>query len=816
MPLSFKEFASALAMTPENTPVHQVAQAAQEPSALSQVWEAANRPLVGGKDSPILPHEHSDEEGFVRRTAEDLGSGLTSGLNIGLTATGLGAGAAARAGMMGISKGARLAEAALQLPLVGEGLHNAVTADSAGGKLAGVVEAGLGAHGVHSAATHAFDPKAVVSTYMKEHGLEPHPREPYNPEAAKVTADQYEAMPHEPHNPEVKASYDALGSQVDDQHRYLLERAGVKVEPWKGQGEPYASSQHMREDVEKNNHLWFLPTDNAGDLANDHPMAQPEVNDKFRAVHDYFGHATEGNGFGPKGEEIAFQNHKDTFTPDAHGALASETKGQNSWVNSGAHLRDAEGNIPQKGQPGYVPLTSRPFAEQKAGLLPEFRQAPAVASIAGPGAAAAIDDSDPNDPNQQLKHYGKLALNLAGLAGVAGFGMAAMRKGANGHSVEGIPQAKQAASKGAALIALGHSPEEWDHAIRQMGVPSEQIPKVRQAAEETFKQHVNSYATGLTPVTTLIDHIQTGKGEGKGWYNVKEPLEELFGQDAPVMAKILAATSNNSTVKSNTTIALKVYGQWKLNPTKDPIGVMSTMYPAIRDAVEGREFGGRKVNNFAKALMGDPSAVVVDRWMMRAFFGKAAKDVPSPAEYDFIEHQVHELAKTHGMTPADVQAALWFSVKKESEAADRTAAIARGERPRTPAESPDYGTLLKEKEANNPSRDIKGDWNQRFKVPEGRDLTTKVRHYNTANEIPNPILEENWLAEKGPKDPKGYPAFIPNPKQPFPIKEKETLDKYLRRRTWLEKAERLGKESKPSELAALTPLQRALQGTAAR
>jgi len=52
--------------------------------------------------------------------------------------------------------------------------------------------------------------------------------------------------------------------------------------------------------------------------------------------------------------------------------MTTETRGQNSWVNYGEHLRTGpEGRIPQKGEPGYVPLQDRPFSDQKVMLLPE-------------------------------------------------------------------------------------------------------------------------------------------------------------------------------------------------------------------------------------------------------------------------------------------------------------------------------------------------------------------------------------------------------------------------------------------------------------
>jgi intein/homing endonuclease/GGDEF domain-containing protein len=88
-------------------------------------------------------------------------------------------------------------------------------------------------------------------------------------------------------------------------------------------------------------------------------------------VHDLFGHAMEGYQFGPRGEENAWNAHSQMFSPEAVPAITSDTKGQNSWVNFGPHMRNAEGGLMKPGEPGWIPPTDRPYAENKAGILPE-------------------------------------------------------------------------------------------------------------------------------------------------------------------------------------------------------------------------------------------------------------------------------------------------------------------------------------------------------------------------------------------------------------------------------------------------------------
>jgi predicted GNAT family acetyltransferase len=203
---------------------------------------------------------------------------------------------------------------------------------------------------------------------------------PLNETNSKQVADWYEKAQHSPNDAAVKESYDALANETVDQYNHLVSK-GVKFESWKGEGQPYKDSAAMMADVRDNKHLYYFPTEagyGAGEKIS-HPMleqvtlpdgSKAPVNDLFRAVHDYYGHAKEGYEFGPRGEYNAFLAHSKMYSEAAKPAMAAETMGQNSWVNFGPHMRNAEGNVPKKGEAGYVPQTERKFAEQKALAMP--------------------------------------------------------------------------------------------------------------------------------------------------------------------------------------------------------------------------------------------------------------------------------------------------------------------------------------------------------------------------------------------------------------------------------------------------------------
>lgn len=202
--------------------------------------------------------------------------------------------------------------------------------------------------------------RSVAASYLGRPVSTPSTAKP-DPEASRRTAGFYEQARHAPHDPAVAASYAALKRETKAQYEHLL-KSGVRLEPWTKPGQPYANSDEMMQDARGNKHLYFFT---GGDMPKDHPLAEEALpgltyNDLFRAVHDYFGHAMHGHQFGPTGEYRAWADHADMFSPEARPALSAETHGQNSWVNFGPH--------------SHLPVTQRPYAEQKAFLLPQEHQ----------------------------------------------------------------------------------------------------------------------------------------------------------------------------------------------------------------------------------------------------------------------------------------------------------------------------------------------------------------------------------------------------------------------------------------------------------
>lgn len=203
-----------------------------------------------------------------------------------------------------------------------------------------------------------------------------------------------------PTDPKVVKAYDALAEEIKAQYLFIVSK-GYKLTPWGGttgfyENTPRKSpSELMAEDLRDNKNLYYFKTIQDGSVSfgltggDDaaHPllksagipvkdsegkMHDQTYNDLLRVVHDFFGHAKEGNQFGPVGEENAWRQHVRMFSPLAREAMTAETRMQNSWFNYGPHIVRANGTIPVRGDADYVPPQNRRFMDQKVFVAPEW------------------------------------------------------------------------------------------------------------------------------------------------------------------------------------------------------------------------------------------------------------------------------------------------------------------------------------------------------------------------------------------------------------------------------------------------------------
>lgn len=213
------------------------------------------------------------------------------------------------------------------------------------------------------------DVAAAAVRYAAQHGFQLADDEyvAVDPVVAVAIADVYDELKvDDSKNPRVRKAYEAFAREVQQQWDFLIAE-GFQLTPWTSEGQPYQNATEMTTDVIENKRLFFFTG------GEDHPFIGEKtrdasgltINDKFRAVHDVFGHAAGGFGFGERGEENAWRTHSHMFSAQARRAMTTETRGQNSWVNFGFQNYDAQGKW--RG----IPPPQRPYAAQKVALLPD-------------------------------------------------------------------------------------------------------------------------------------------------------------------------------------------------------------------------------------------------------------------------------------------------------------------------------------------------------------------------------------------------------------------------------------------------------------
>jgi hypothetical protein len=220
-----------------------------------------------------------------------------------------------------------------------------------------------------------FDPVADVvrgaRTYNRSHGLDdPHSLPYHQVRTTSNTIDRvgsaYGALPD--FDKRAIPHFHAMGEEVGRQFDHLTRprhQGGMGVNVESVDHDPYANVHEMVHDLRNNNRLQVMGTHVTGG----HPYFSNDQNDRFRAVHDAFGHAATGRGFDASGEEGAYLAHSRMFTHHALPAMQSETRGQNGFV----HLNND-------------------FGPQKVALLPEhIRNIPVIGATPTQRVAKATD-----------------------------------------------------------------------------------------------------------------------------------------------------------------------------------------------------------------------------------------------------------------------------------------------------------------------------------------------------------------------------------------------------------------------------------------
>jgi hypothetical protein len=257
---------------------------------------------------------------------------------------------------------------------------------------------------------------SVAERYAEANGIPYERQKTYvqlDEDRAQRIAQAYEDMENAPNDPKVKAAYKDMMSQIRKQYDALIDD-GYEFTFFDSATDPYDGNPwNAMRDLRNNKRMAVYGTydgfgtegitteESKGNilLANtglkwkdqngvEHPVT---ANDLFRAVHDAFGHGLEGAGFRAQGEENAWQAHARLFTGPALGALTSETRGQNNWLNFGKY---GEQNKNAK-------VEDTIFAPQKIGLMPEWTWEEGLSEPKG----IVLGKKQPNAQTYEGIHY---------------------------------------------------------------------------------------------------------------------------------------------------------------------------------------------------------------------------------------------------------------------------------------------------------------------------------------------------------------------------------------------------------------------------
>lgn len=365
-------------------------------------------------------------------------------------------------------------------------------------------------------------------------------------------------------------------------------------------------------------------------------------------------------------------------------ALLTTTRGRNLLLRAygirpGSRLmesvwRDVGSEI-GKGRPPEPPPEEPPTGPAAPGSSAPPPAGPAPTSATPASAAPASATAE--EPAQGVLPFHERMQNMADDA------MARMHKrgtfdGTKLNALVPVDDMKDMAIWGAAKIAQGvKNRTAWGKEILDdVGEHAERfrplLPKLWLDSQKAYDRFLGS-TSGLPNTRQLIRMFNEGRA-GAEWYDkTRDELHKVFGQkDGDLMIRLLAATSPNTTVPANVTLALKAfrqikYGQDFQGEAGKPgyLPVVKDMLKAIRYNGDEDAIGGLKVQSFRKNLLGETDPVTIDRWMKRIFNFKSKGSITDP-QYKFMDYQVTRLAKKLNMEPRQVQAALWKAIRESS------------------------------------------------------------------------------------------------------------------------------------------------------
>lgn len=509
---------------------------------------------------------------------------------------------------------------------------------------------------------------------------------------AGQVAKEYEGATHNPSDPEVAKSYDAFKRETLDQFKHMV-GDGIKLN--------FIQHDEPAEEVHKGLAQNKLNVFTGGDLPEGHPLAEDtglvhnghplSYNEAFRAVHDYFGHGHYGTNFGPTGEEHAYRIHSKMYSPEAQPAMATETKGQNSFLHFGPHKKETPADRPFAPQKATV-LTSLKPPNGRGGAISKLaRVLVRLAKKVTPEVGTETPDDDSETPwaEQAIKRFPFKPAELFGSA-KAEKGKAAFQAPVNGVTPKHLTEAEKTmigrnpgrTEVSAALLdpmeEASHLPlagkvaRKWyqihNDIYKAIGKDEAHAHRlgVLQAATSARTAYARNVGTTLDADTLINAHpgreFTTSAGLKK-W--ITENVEGGSKNDPKTKKKIMlpgGEVYGHGHHQAGQQIVKEMNGQgqggWGINYEGEWLPYnkagFNTYHPSIHHAISGhsglfdtRPFLGKglKIDEHQKNLRGDLNAVTTDMWEARlgGGVGRLAKIVQ--AKYPTAsQHEAYAVA----------------------------------------------------------------------------------------------------------------------------------------------------------------------------
>lgn len=166
-------------------------------------------------------------------------------------------------------------------------------------------------------------------------------------------------------------------------------------------------------------------------------------------------------------------------------------------------------------------------------------------------------------------------------------------------------------------------------------------------------------AKKLATLPTLARYLEVGISASDWYARANESIQAYsnrMGLPVGLVADVLALVSPRKTVSDSVRIAKHYLDTGKL------IDVTQSVRTQFNHWLETGKIRGPKCNAFARALLGDCSALVVDTWIMHAL-NAPISSTGKKWVLEAAERRFKRLADITSLAVAECQAAVWCGIR---------------------------------------------------------------------------------------------------------------------------------------------------------